>query len=62
MRLSALGEEVGGGGTLDELLVRECVAKVMLPILEAGWGTGGSEIASKVDRWPFESVVSRSSY
>ena len=34
--------------TLDELLTRELVAKVMLPLVEAGWGTGGEIIAAKV--------------
>lgn len=30
--------------------MRELVAKVILPVIEAGWGTGGNEIANKVRR------------
>lgn len=36
--------------TLDELLTRELVAKVILPLVEAGWGTGGEIVAAKVGR------------
>ncbi|SCV73710.1 BQ2448_6140 [Microbotryum intermedium] len=40
--------ETGSGATLDELLQRDLVAKVMLPVIEASWTTGGEDIARKV--------------
>ncbi|KAM0752770.1 hypothetical protein T439DRAFT_342265 [Meredithblackwellia eburnea MCA 4105] len=45
LRLHSGGNLVGAGGTFDELITRELVAKVLLPVLEASWGTGGAEIA-----------------
>lgn len=38
----------GGGEGFDELIVRELVAKVVLPVVEVSWATGGEEIARKV--------------
>lgn len=43
-----VGDGIAAGGTLEELLVRELVAKVVLPVVEAGWGTGGEEVARQV--------------
>ncbi|GAA6030231.1 hypothetical protein JCM8097_009000 [Rhodosporidiobolus ruineniae] len=40
--------EVGGGGTFDELVQRELVAKTLLPVVEAAWGTGGEAVAQKI--------------
>lgn len=48
MRLGAGEGTVGGGLTLDELIVRELVAKVVLPVVEAGWPTGGQGVANQV--------------
>ncbi|GAA5906527.1 uncharacterized protein JCM6883_004506 [Sporobolomyces salmoneus] len=36
------------GETFDELIMRELVAKVMLPLIEVSWATGGEEISRKV--------------
>lgn len=33
---------------MDELIVRELVAKVVLPVVEAGWPTGGQGVANQV--------------
>ena len=46
-------EEEGGEGerinTFDELVVRELIGKVMLPLIEVGWSTSdGQEIGEKV--------------
>ncbi|GAA5876738.1 hypothetical protein JCM8547_002033 [Rhodosporidiobolus lusitaniae] len=40
--------EVGKGGTFDELVQRELVGRVVLPVVEAAWGTGGEEVAPKI--------------
>ncbi|KDE06831.1 hypothetical protein MVLG_02867 [Microbotryum lychnidis-dioicae p1A1 Lamole] len=40
--------EIGSGASFDELLQRDLVAKVMLPVIEASWSTGGEKIAGKV--------------
>lgn len=51
VRLSARAADehfAGAGMLFDELLQRELVAKVMLPVIEASWSTGGQEIAIKV--------------
>lgn len=48
VRMHDAGGVAGGSGTFDQLLIWQLVAKVMLPVLEAGWGTGGSEIATRV--------------
>ncbi|GAA5862749.1 hypothetical protein JCM1840_002660 [Sporobolomyces johnsonii] len=42
------GVEVGAGATFDELVQRELVGRVVLPVAEAAWATGGEEIARKV--------------
>ena len=34
--------------TLDELLAQRLVGGVLLPLLEAGWQTGGQELATRV--------------
>ncbi|GAA6020925.1 hypothetical protein JCM11491_000069 [Sporobolomyces phaffii] len=44
-------DEVGlpaGGEGFDELVVRELVGVVMVPVIEASWTTGGEAIAQKV--------------
>lgn len=33
--------------------MRELVAKVMLPVIEASWSTGGMELAAKVSQFLF---------
>lgn len=48
LRIPASAEGVGHGLLFDELLERELVAKVILPLVEASWGTGGQEIGLKV--------------
>lgn len=48
LRISAIAEGAGAGLLFDELLQRELVAKVILPVCEASWGTGGQEVAAKV--------------
>ncbi|BGP49978.1 hypothetical protein JCM10450v2_005883 [Rhodotorula kratochvilovae] len=40
--------EVGAGGTFDELVQRELVARTVLPVVEASWASGGEEVAKKV--------------
>ncbi|SCZ88564.1 BZ3500_MvSof-1268-A1-R1_Chr10-2g03001 [Microbotryum saponariae] len=40
--------EIGSGASFDELLQRDLVAKVMLPVIEASWSTGGEKVAGKV--------------
>ncbi|KAL8278337.1 hypothetical protein RQP46_009229 [Phenoliferia psychrophenolica] len=47
-RLPVAGEGAGAGGSIDDLVVRELVAKVVLPVAEAGWATGGQEAARSV--------------
>jgi GC-rich sequence DNA-binding factor len=42
------GEGLGAGQTLQAALVHELVERTMLPVIEAGWETGGSAIASRV--------------
>lgn len=42
------GLRVGEGGSLEEMVVKELVIKVILPVIEAGWSTGGSDLAAKV--------------
>jgi GC-rich sequence DNA-binding factor len=44
------GYGLGAGGSWETCLARELVEKVLLPVLEAGWETGGSVIASQVRR------------
>jgi GC-rich sequence DNA-binding factor len=44
----ASGEGGTGSMTLEQTLVNELVAKVLLPVLEAGWETGCREISVKV--------------
>ncbi|KAM0790089.1 hypothetical protein ACM66B_005417 [Microbotryomycetes sp. NB124-2] len=41
-------ELAGAGSLFDELLQRELVAKVMLPVIEASWASGGQEVAQEV--------------
>lgn len=48
LRLSAISELAGAGLLFDDLLQRELVAKVILPVAEASWGNGGEEVAAKV--------------
>lgn len=49
VRLSALTDELAGAGLMfDELVQRELVAKVIVPLVEASWSSGGQEIASRV--------------
>lgn len=53
LRMQRSGEEdevqlAGGGLLFDELVQRELVAKVILPVVEAGWGTGGEEVGAEV--------------
>lgn len=43
-----MSEGVGAGATFDELVQRELVAKVILPVVEASWTTGGQEVGNKV--------------
>ena len=38
---------IAGGEGFDDLVVRELVARVMLPVIEVSWGTGGQEIAQR---------------
>jgi len=45
---------VGGGLLFDELIQRELVAKVILPVVEAGWATGGEEVGARVS---FQRIV-----
>lgn len=41
--------ELAGAGLLfDQIVQRELVAKVILPVVEASWSTGGQSIAVKV--------------
>ncbi|GAA5838754.1 hypothetical protein JCM11251_006727 [Rhodosporidiobolus azoricus] len=40
--------EVGAGGSFDELIQRELVAKTLLPVVEAAWSTGGEEVAKQI--------------
>lgn len=40
--------EVGAGGSFDELVQRELVARTVLPVVEAAWASGGAEIAKSV--------------
>lgn len=42
------GEGVGAGLKWVAALSMELVERTMLPVLEAGWETGGSEVAAKV--------------
>lgn len=56
LRLSAISELAGAGLLFDELLQRELVAKVILPVAEASWDTGGEAVAAKVSP-PFVSRV-----
>ncbi|BGP18171.1 hypothetical protein JCM10213_009014 [Rhodosporidiobolus nylandii] len=51
----ALGEgegsgmlETAAGATFDEMVQRELVGRVLLPVLEAAWTTGGEEVAQKI--------------
>ena len=48
--LSAGGEGhgVGAGMTLNDAVANELVGKVILPVLDAAWHTGGQELATKV--------------
>lgn len=48
LRIPASAEGVGAGLLFDELLERELVAKVILPLVEASWATGGEEMGAKV--------------
>lgn len=46
-----LGEgllDVGAGGSFDELVQRELVARTVLPVVEAAWASGGADIAKLV--------------
>lgn len=49
-------EGCGAGLSWTEALSRELVEKTLLPVAEAGWETGGAEVAQKVGRvesgWP----------
>ncbi|TKA52589.1 hypothetical protein B0A53_04599 [Rhodotorula sp. CCFEE 5036] len=40
--------EVGAGGSFDELVQRELVARTVLPVVEAAWASGGAEIAKSI--------------
>ncbi|CEQ40115.1 SPOSA6832_01682 [Sporobolomyces salmonicolor] len=42
------GIEMGAGATFDELVQGELIGRVVLPVAEAAWATGGEEIARKV--------------
>ena len=46
------GDGVGAGTTWETCLARELVGKAMLPVIDAGWETGGSILAAKVSLRP----------
>ncbi|GAA97057.1 uncharacterized protein L969DRAFT_96943 [Mixia osmundae IAM 14324] len=59
LRLASSTAVVGTAGTWDDLLVTEMVTKVLLPLIEASWDTGGHEQARKIlDLLPAEVVPS----
>lgn len=43
--------EVGAGGSFDELVQRDLVARTVLPVVEAAWASGGADIAKSVRIW-----------
>ncbi|GAA5985030.1 hypothetical protein JCM11641_000823 [Rhodosporidiobolus odoratus] len=40
--------EVAAGASFDELVQRDLVGKVLLPLVEAAWTTGGEEVAGQI--------------